>query len=91
MRCRVFWQDTEQLPYHSDAAGQGALGGSTVEGVHDGDWCSGSFQSAEEVEALLSFFGQWRDVAAPEEVLSEVHAHTLGAAHSLHSSTIDGQ
>ena len=43
---------------HSDAAGQDALGGSTLEVVHDGDWCSGSFQSAEEVEVLLSFPGQ---------------------------------
>ena len=40
---------------HSDAAGQDALGGSKVEGVHDADWCSGSFQLVEEVEALLIF------------------------------------
>ena len=40
---------------HSDAAGQDALCGSTVEGVYDGDWCSGSFQSVEDVEALMSF------------------------------------
>ena len=38
---------------HSDAAGQNALDGASVEGVHDGGWGSGSPQFAEEVETLL--------------------------------------
>ena len=43
---------------HSDAAGQDALGGSPVEGAHDGGGCSRSSEFAEKVEALLSFAGQ---------------------------------
>ena len=43
---------------HSDAAGQDALGGSLVEGAHDGGRCSRSSKFAEKVEALLSFAGQ---------------------------------
>uniref|UniRef100_A0A8C1C164 Circadian locomoter output cycles protein kaput n=1 Tax=Cyprinus carpio carpio TaxID=630221 RepID=A0A8C1C164_CYPCA len=38
---------------HSDAAGQNALDGASVEGVHDGGWGSGSPQFAVEVETLL--------------------------------------
>ena len=43
---------------HSGAAGQDALGGSPVEGAHDGGRCSHSSEFAEKVEALLSFAGQ---------------------------------
>jgi len=40
MRCRVFPAGCSAAAVpHSDAAGQDALSGSTVEGIHDGDWC----------------------------------------------------
>ena len=43
---------------HSEAAGQDALNGPTVEGEHDGDRGSGVFQSTEKVEALPGFLVQ---------------------------------
>ncbi len=76
---------------HSDAASQDALDGASVEGAHDGGRGSGSSQFAEEVETLLCFLGQCCSVVGPGEVLCDVYTQELGAAHSLHSRTIDGQ
>ncbi len=76
---------------HSDAASQDALDGASVEGAHDGGRGSGSSQFAEEVETLLCFLGQCCSVVSPGEVLCDVYTQELGAAHSLHSRTIDGQ
>ncbi len=74
---------------HSDAASQNALNGASVEGAHDGGRGSGSSQFAEEVETLLCFLGQCYGVVSPGEVLCDVHTQELGAAHSLHSRTIN--
>ncbi len=52
---------------------------------------SGSSQFAEEVETLLCFLGQCCSVVSPGEVLCDVYTQELGAAHSLHGHTIDGQ
>ena len=74
---------------HSDGARQDASNGAPVECAHDG-W--GSFrllQFPEEVEAPLGFLRQRCSVGCPGEVLTDVKE--FGAAHSLHSSTIDGQ
>ncbi len=76
---------------HSDAASQNNLDGASVEGVHDGGRGSGSPEFAAEVEMLLCFLGQCCSVVSPGEVLCDVHTQELGAAHSLHSRTIDGQ
>ncbi len=76
---------------HSDAASQNALDGASVEGVHYGGRDSGSFEFAEELEKLLCFLGQCCSVVSPGEVLCDVHTQELGAAHSVHSCTIDGQ
>ncbi len=76
---------------HSNAASQDALDGASVEGAHDGGWSSGSSEFAEEVEMLLCFLGQCCSVVSPGEVLCDVHTQELGAAHSLHSRTVDGQ
>ncbi len=76
---------------HSDAARQNALDGASVEGALDGGRGSGSSEFAEEVETLLCFLGQCCSVVSPGEVLCDVHTQELGAAHSLHSRTIDGQ
>ncbi len=76
---------------HSDAASQDALDGASVEGAHDGGRGSGSSEFAEEVETLLCFLGQCCSVVSPGEVLCDVYTQELGAAHSLHSRTIDGQ
>ncbi len=76
---------------HSEAASQNALDGASVEGAHDGGRGSGSSEFAEEVETLLCFLGQCRSVVGPGEVLCDVHTQELGAAHSLHSRTVDGQ
>ncbi len=75
----------------SDAASQDALDGASVEGAHDGDKGSGSSEFAEEVEMLLCFLSQCCSVVSPGEVLCDVYTQELGAAHSLHSRTIDGQ
>ncbi len=48
-------------------------------------------QFAEEVETLQCFLGQCCSVVSPGEVLCDVHTQELGAAHSLHSCTVDGQ
>lgn len=48
-------------------------------------------RGAEEKEALLNFVGQRCGVGIPGEVLSDLWTQELGAAHSLHSSTVDGQ
>ncbi len=74
---------------HSDAASQDALDGASVEGAHDGGRGSGSSEFAEEVETLLCFLGQCCSVVSPGEVLCDVYTQELGAAHSLHSHTID--
>ncbi len=71
---------------HSDAASQNNLDGASVEGAHDGGRGSGSSEFAAEVETLLCC-----SVVSPGEVLCDVHTQELGAAHSLHSRTIDGQ
>ncbi len=76
---------------HSDAASQDALDGASVEGAHDRGRGSGSSEFAEEVETLLCFLGQCCSVVSPGEVLCELYTQELGAAHSLHSRTIDGQ
>ncbi len=76
---------------HSDAASQDALDGASVEGAHDGGRGSGSSEFAEEVETLLCFLGQCCSVVGPGEVLCDVHTQELGAAHSLHGRTVDGQ
>ncbi len=76
---------------HSDAASQNALDGASVEGAHDGGRGSGSSEFAEEVETLLCFLGQCCSVVGPGEVHCDVHTQELGAAHSLHGHTIDGQ
>ncbi len=76
---------------HSDAASQDALDGASVEGAHDGGRGSGSSEFAEEVEMLLCFLGQCCSVVGPGEVLCDVYTQELGAAHSLHGRTIDGQ
>jgi len=65
--------------------------GVSVEGAQDGGRGSGSSQIAEEVETLLCFLGQCCGVVSPGEILCDVHTQELGAAHSLHSCTIDGQ
>ncbi len=78
------------IPY-SDAASQNALDGASVEGVHDVGRGSGSFEFAEEVDTLQCFLGQCCSVVSPGEVLCDVHTQELGAAHSIHSHTIDGQ
>ncbi len=44
----------------------------------------------EEVETQLCFLGQCCCVVSPGEVLCDVYTQELGAAHSLHSRTIDG-
>ncbi len=75
----------------SDAASQDALDGASVEGAHDEGRGSGSSEFAEEVETLLCFLGQCCSVVSPGEVLCDVYTQELGAAHSLHSHTIDGQ
>ncbi len=67
------------------------LDGASVEGAHDGGRGSGSSEFAEEVETLLCFLGQCCSVVGPGEVLCDVYTQELGAAHSLHSRTIDGQ
>ncbi len=76
---------------HSDAASKDALDGASVEGAHDGGRGSGSSEFAEEVETLLCFLGQCCSVFGPGEVLCDVYTQELGAAHSLHGHTIDGQ
>ncbi len=76
---------------HSDAAGQDALDGVSVEGAHDRGQGSGSSEFVEEVEMLLCFLGQCCSVVSPGEVLCDVYTQELGAAHSLHRRTIDGQ
>ncbi len=76
---------------HSYAASQNALDGASVEGAHDGGRGSGSSEFAEEVEMLLCFLGQCCSVVGPGEVLCDVYTQELGAAHSLHGRTIDGQ
>ncbi len=76
---------------HSDAASQNALDCASVEGAHDGGRGSGSSEFAQEVETLLCFLGQCRSVVGPGEVLCDVHTQELGAAHSLHGRTINGQ
>ena len=76
---------------HSDAASQDALDGASVEGAHDGELGSGSSQFAKEVETLLWFLGKCCGVVGLGEVLCDVHTQELGAAHSLHSRTVDGQ
>lgn len=43
---------------HGDAAGQNAVSGGSVEGVHNGDLGFGSSQHVAKIEALLSFLGQ---------------------------------
>ncbi len=43
------------------------------------------------VETLLCFLGQCYRVVSPGEVLCDVHTQELGATHSLHSRTFDGQ
>ncbi len=58
---------------------------------HDGGRSSGSSEFAEEVETLLCFLGQCCSVVGPGEVLCDVYTQELGAAHSLHGRTIDGQ
>ncbi len=70
---------------HSDAAGQDALDGASVEGAHDGGRGSGSSEFAEEVETLLCFLGQCCSVVSPGEVLCDVYTQELGAAHSPQS------
>ncbi len=75
----------------SDAASQNALDCASVEGAHDGGRGSGSSEFAQEVETLLCFLGQCRSVVGPGEVLCDVHTQELGAAHSLHGRTINGQ
>ncbi len=52
---------------------------------------SGFSEFAEEVETLLCFLGQCCSVVGPGEVLCVVYTQELGAAHSLHGRTIDGQ
>ena len=76
---------------HSDAAGQDALDGASVEGAHDGGggWCS--LQLAEEVEAPLGLLGQWCGIGCSGEILTDVNPQELGAARSLHSSTVNVQ
>ncbi len=56
-------------------------------------WMKLSFSrgTAEEVETLLCFLGQCCSVVGPGEVLCDVYTQELGAAHSLHGRTIDGQ
>ncbi len=76
---------------HSDAASQDALDGASVEGAHDGGRGSGSSEFAEEVVTLLCFLGQCCSVVSPGEVLCDAYTQELGAAHSLHSRTVDGQ
>ncbi len=76
---------------HSDAASQDTLDGASIEGAHDGGRGSGSSEFAEEVEMLLCFLGQCCSVVSPGEVLCDVYTQELGAAHSLHGHTIDGQ
>ncbi len=40
---------------------------------------------------MLRFLDQCCSVVSPGEVLCDVHTQELGAAHSLHSRTVDGQ
>ncbi len=70
---------------------QNALDDASVKGAHDGGRGSGSSEFAEEVETLLGFLGQCYRVVSPGEVLCDVHTQELGATHSLHSRTFDGQ
>ncbi len=40
---------------------------------------------------MQCLLGQCRGVVSPGEVLCDVYTQELGAAHSLHSRTVDGQ
>ena len=76
---------------HSDTAGEDALNGASVECGHDGWWSTCPSEFSQEVEAALGFLRQWCSVGGPGEVFTDVHPQEFGAAHSLHSSTVDGQ
>ena len=76
-------QEMLQAPTpHSDAAGQDALNGASIERAH-GVRGSCSSQFPQRDESLLGFFGQRCDVDIPEQDLGDLYTQELGAAPHL--------
>ncbi len=76
---------------HSDAASQNALDGASVEGAHDGGRGSGLFLVCGGSRDAVVLSWLVLQCCWSGEVLCDVYTQELGAAHSLHGRTIDGQ
>ncbi len=72
-----------------DAAGQDALHSAGVEGSKDSGACSKLPQPSQEEETLICLLQHCICVSRPCEILSDVNAEELKAAHPLHRCLVD--
>ncbi len=73
-----------------DAAGQDALHSAGVEGSEDSVACSKLPQPSQEEEMLMCLLQHCICVSRPCEILGDVNAEELKAAHPLHRCLVDG-
>ncbi len=73
-----------------DAAGQDALHSAGVEGPEDSGARSKLPQPSQEEETLMCLLQHCICVSRPCEILSDVNAEKLKAAHPLHRCLVDG-
>ncbi len=73
-----------------DAAGQDALHSAGVEGSEDAGAHSKLPQPSQEEEALICLLQHCICVSRPCEILGDVNAEELKAAHPLHRCLVDG-
>ncbi len=73
-----------------DAAGQDALHSAGVEGSEDSGARSKLSQPSQEEETLMCLLQHCICVSRPCEILSDVNAEELKAAHPLHRCLVDG-
>ncbi len=74
---------------HGDTAGQDALHSAGVEGSEDAGAHSKLPQPSQEEEALMCLIQQCICVSRPCEILGDVNAEELKAAHPLHRCLVD--
>ncbi len=73
-----------------DTAGQDALHSAGVEGLEDSGARSKLPQPSQEEEALMCLLQHCICVSRPCEILGDVNAEELKAAHPLHRCLVDG-
>ncbi len=89
--CRALRLPAVLFPKGGDTAGQDTLHSAGVEGSEDAGARSKLPQLSQEEETLMCLLQHCIRVSRPCEILSDVNAEELKAAHPLHGCLVDGE